>query len=126
MSTFGIAIDPLWRLPLLIVGASQSRSRATLTEDAIDIRFGFAQVRVPYTAIAGLAEREWSWLLGVGIRVASDRTLGLIGSTQGVVQITLKAPTVKGVLFMRHPRNIAVSLSEPAAFIEAVSARLPR
>lgn len=126
MNAFQIAIDPVWQLPLLLVGATPARSTATLGRDSVELQFGFTRVEVPYSAIADVRERDWSWLLGIGIRVASDKTLGLIGSRRGVVQITLKAPTVRGVLFMRHPRNLAISMAEPERFIEAVRARLPQ
>lgn len=124
MSTFEIERDLAWRLPLLVIGATGSRSLATLRDDAIDLRFGIAHVEIPYSNIRSLRPRDWSWLLGIGIRIAGDKTLGLIGSTQGVVQIALKEPTVRGVLFMRHPRNIAVSLSKPDEFIDAVQQRI--
>ena len=101
METFEISRDPLWRLPLLIIGATESRSVATLEDDTIDLRFGFAHVRIPYANIADVRGREWSWVLGIGIRVAGDKTLGLVGSTRGVVQIAFREPTVRGVLFMR-------------------------
>jgi hypothetical protein len=124
MEVFRIERGTLWRAPLALIGATESRSVATLDDEAVDLRFGIAHVRIPYADIRDLAARDWSWWLGVGIRIAGDKTLGLIGSTQGVVQIALKAPTVKGVLFMRHPRNVAVSLAEPEAFIDAVQRRL--
>jgi hypothetical protein len=123
METFAIERDWAWRAPLLIIGATEARSVATLEDDAVDLRFGIAHVRVPYANISELRERKWAWWLGVGIRIDSNKTLGLIGSTSGVVNIALKEPTVNGVLFMRHPRNIAVSLSDPAGFIAAVERR---
>lgn len=125
MESFPIERDWAWRAPLLIIGATESRSVAVLGDEGISIRFGIAHVQIPYGNIRELHPRDWAWWLGIGIRIAPDKTLGLIGSTQGVVQIALKEPTVKGVLFMRHPRNIAVSLSDPAAFIAAVEKRMP-
>jgi hypothetical protein len=58
-----------------------------------------------------------------GRRVAGDATstsLGLVGATSGVVQISLHEPTVDGVIFMRHPRNIEVSLEDPEGFIRTI------
>lgn len=124
METFRIERDVVWRPALMVIAATESRSVATLEDDAVDLRFGIAHLRVPYATIRSVREREWAWWLGVGIRIAGDKTLGLIGSTRGVVQIELKEPTVRGVLFMRHPRNIAVSLEDPVAFIRAVEQRL--
>jgi hypothetical protein len=124
VETFAIERDWAWRAPLLIIAATEARSVATLEDDVVDLRFGIAHVRVPYANIRELKERDWAWWLGIGIRIASDKTLGLIGSTRGVVQIALEEPTVDGVLFMRHPRNIAVSFTDPAGFIAAVEQRM--
>jgi hypothetical protein len=124
MESFAIEREWAWRAPLLIIGATKERSVATLEDECVDLRFGIAHVRVPYANISELREREWACWLGIGIRIASNKTLGLIGSTRGVVNIALKEPTVNGVLFMRHPRNIAVSFSDPAGFVAAVERRI--
>lgn len=124
METFRIARDFAWRLPLLIIGATEARSLVTLGDDAVDIQFGFTRVSIPYSGVRGVNGREWSWLLGVGIRIAGDKTLGLIGSTAGVVQIAVQPGSVKGVMFMREPRNVAVSLEDPNGFMAALEARL--
>jgi hypothetical protein len=124
METFRIARDRAWRLPLLIIGATEARSLVTLGDDAVDVQFGFTRVSIPYADIRGVALRDWSWLLGIGIRIAGDKTLGLVGSTQGVVNIAVQAPNVRGVLFMREPRNVAVSLEDPNRFMGALADRL--
>jgi hypothetical protein len=124
MEKFRIARDWAWRLPLLVVGATEASSYVTLGAEAVEIRFGFTTLEVPYADIRAVSQREWSWLLGIGVRIAGDKTLGLIGSTEGVVQIALHGPTVRGVLFLRHPRNIAVSLEDSASFVDALGARL--
>lgn len=124
MESFRIARDFAWRLPLLIIGATEGRSLVTLGEDALIIQFGFTRVDIPYANIRSVSGREWSWLLGIGIRVAGDKTLGLVGSTQGVVQIALKTPMDRGGLFLRNPRNVAVSLEDPNGFMSAVEDRL--
>jgi len=69
---------------------------------------------------------RWRTRRCIGIRIAGDATLGLIGSSSGVVQIALKQPNEEGGMFLRHPRNIAVSLRDPSGFMSAVEARLPR
>lgn len=123
MESFPILRDPLWRLPLLIIAATASRSIVTVDDDTIDLQFGIARVTIPIANVASVAQREWSWILGIGIRIASDKTLGLIGSTRGVVQIALRERTVDGLLFLRRPRNVAVSLEDPWGFIEAIERR---
>jgi hypothetical protein len=124
MSEFSIARSGIWRLPLKLIGATDARSKAMLEDDAVDVTFGIAHLRIPYANVRSVTPRRWSWWLGVGIRIAGDKTLGLIGATTGVVQIALYEPTVEGVLFMRRPQNIAVSLEDPEGFIRAVEARI--
>lgn len=126
MEQFAIRRDLAWRGPLLLITATASRSIVTVDDDWIDVRFGIAHVRIPITNVAGLQPREWSWLLGIGIRIAGDKTLGLVGSSDGVVQIALREPTVPGVMFLRRPRNVAISFDDPAGFIAAVEQRLPQ
>ena len=124
MTRFQIARDPIWRAPLLLIAATESTSYVDLGRDALDVRFGIAHLTIPYDDIREATPREWSWLLGIGIRIAGDKTLGLVGSTKGVVQIALHRPTVRGVLFMRHPRNIAISLEDPDGFLAALRDRV--
>lgn len=125
MREFTISRSPVWRMPLLLIGATAERSKVTLEGEHVDVRFGAAHVRIPYANIQTVSPRPWSLWLGIGIRVARAKTLGLVGSTSGVVQIALKAPSREGVLFMRHPLNIAVSLDDSDGFIRALEARLP-
>jgi hypothetical protein len=124
LERFQIERDWAWRGPLWLIGATESRAVAVLEESGVTIRFGFVHLEIPFGNIRELCPREWDWWLGIGIRVASDKTLGLIGSTRGVVQIALKEPSVRGVLFMRYPKNIAVSFADPTGFIAAVERRV--
>jgi hypothetical protein len=126
MTRFSIRRDPLWRAPLLVILATDARSYVALGDEAMEVSFGIASLRIPYENVRAVHERPWSFLLGIGIRIAGDKTLGLVGSTHGVVQIALREPTVRGVLFMRHPRNVAISLDDPQAFIEEVQRRIPQ
>jgi hypothetical protein len=124
MREFTISRSPVWRIPLLLIGATAERAKVTLEDDLLDVRFGPAHVRIPYSNIRTVSPRSWSLWRGIGIRIAGDKTLGLVGATTGVVQIALKAPSFEGVLFMRHPHNIAVSLDDPDGFVRAVEERL--
>lgn len=126
MSEFPIARSAVWRLPLMLIGATAARSTVSLEDEVIDVVFGFAHVRIPYANVRAVSRRTWNMWLGIGIRIAGDKTLGLVGSTAGVVQVALREPNVDGVMFMRHPRNIAVSLEDADGFIRAVEGRLAR
>ena len=39
MDSFRIAIDPVWQLPLLLIGATPARSTATLGHDSVELQF---------------------------------------------------------------------------------------
>jgi|JRYL01.1.fsa_nt_gb hypothetical protein len=126
MERFQIARDPLWRAPLMLIGADAERSHVTFATDALDVQLGMARVRVPYANVREAKRRTWPWYLGIGIRIAGDKTLGLVGSTKGVVQLSFREPTVDGVLFMRRPNHLAVSLEDPEGFLAELQKRLPR
>ena len=60
----------------------------------------------------------------MSLRLAGDKTYGLIGSTRGVVQIALREPHGERVFPIGRPRNVAVSLDRPDDFIRAVEEQL--
>ncbi len=58
------------------------------------------------------------------MRIASGRTLGLIGSTEGVVVVTLRQERLFKVPFKMRFRRLAASMEQPEAFIAALKKRL--
>jgi hypothetical protein len=109
--------------PLLaLFGGTPSRSYVDVREHAIRFRFGWAFDQIIARAeIVSARPRSWPWWGGIGWRAWGD-TVGLIGSTQGVVDVQLRTPRWAwlAVIPWRFTR-IAVSLQDPDDFIRAMS-----
>ena len=58
--------------------------------------------------------------MGIGWRAGFGSHYGLIGSYQGIVELTLREPI--RVLNLLNFTRIAVSLEEPEAFLQALDA----
>ena len=58
--------------------------------------------------------------MGVGWRAGFGGRYGLIGSYQGIVELTLREPIQ--ILSLFNFTRIAVSLEEPEAFLQALDA----
>ena len=58
--------------------------------------------------------------MGIGWRAGFGSHYGLIGSYQGIVELTLREPI--RVLNLLNFTRIAVSLEEPGAFLQALDA----
>lgn len=120
---FPIRIGTIWRPFMLFLGATPANSYVELEGDEIRLRFGlgFNQTIVRKNVI-GAAERSWSFINGMGV-IAGGQVFGLIGSTGGVVELTLRDPV--RLRFVGYPwsvRRIAISLDNPQGFIHAVLA----
>lgn len=115
-------IDTWWAPLLLVGGATQHNSFVDLTDDEVIMHFGLIfRDKVPRGDIEGVKIRAWPLWYGVGWRGLPPGTVGLIGSYQGVVEITLrKRRRAWGVL---PYSRICVSLENPDAFIDAVTGR---
>lgn len=125
---FSIRIDPVWRPLMLVGGASPTNSYVELEGDQLALRFGvlFSQ-RMPVSDVASAAGRSWAWWQGYGVRAWGDQ-LGLIGSAENVVELTLREPKRVSIGFVPWPfgvRRIAVSLEDPQGFMDAFDTARP-
>lgn len=125
MSRFPIHIDPVWSVPLLLIGATHERSYVEVGETELEITFGIGTEKVAIADIASVAPHEWSAFYGIGHRVGYGG-MGYIGSTDNVVKITFKRPLSFNLLLGFHKdfTSFFVSVDDPAAFIAAVQARI--
>jgi hypothetical protein len=115
---FAIRIDPIWRPFLLFIGATPSNSYVELHDDAVRMRFGrgFDQA-IARDNIASMSRGSWSWINGMGV-IAGGSTLGLVGSTRGIVEIRLRTPVALRYVGYGHQSNcVAVSLRDAEGFI---------
>ncbi len=116
---FPMQLDAWWR-PLLLVGvATPDNSYLELTDDELSLHFGLLFNRTIHREqIESAAEADWPLWMGVGWRAGFGGRYGLIGSYQGIVELTLREPV--RILNLLNFTRIAVSLEEPKAFLQAL------
>ena len=118
---FLMQLDPWWRPLLLVGGATPDNSYMELADDRLSLYFGLLFNRtIPREQIESAAEADWPLWMGVGWRAGFGGRYGLIGSYQGIVELTLREPI--RVLNLLNFTRIAVSLEEPEAFLQALDA----
>jgi hypothetical protein len=121
---FPIRMDA-WARPLLVIGgATRENAWVELDEDSLAMHFGFLFGHtVPRSEIVSAHKRDWPLWMGIGWRNYFTNLFGLIGSTEGVVEIRIVNPIrIWGVL---QCRRIAVSLEQPDQVLAALGAPPP-
>jgi len=114
---FQIRIDPIWRAPLLLGGATRDNSHVELTDAGVRFRFGLLFDRlVPYEDIKAVFGRSWPFLYGIGWRSNLRGVIGIVGSYHDVVEVRLKRRIARAWGLFPVDR-IGVSLEEPERFI---------
>ena len=90
---FPMQLDPWWRPLLLVGGATPDNSYPELTDDGRSLHFGLLFNRtILREQIESVAEADWPLWMGVGWRAGFGGRYGLIGSYQGIVELTLREP----------------------------------
>lgn len=116
---YPMRVEAIWRPLLLAGGATRENSHVETSETEVRFRFGvLTDETVPRSEIAGAERMQWSWLGGVGWRLAW-RGVGLIGSRRDVVRVRLKSRRRVRILLptLFTVEWIAVSVREPEALI---------
>ena len=118
---FPIRMDG-WARPLLLAGgATRENAYVELDDEDLAIQFGFLFGRtIPRSEIVSADKRTWPLWMGIGWRAGPilGRLLGLIGSTEGVVELRLLNPIpVWGLL---RCTRLAISLQQPDEFLAAL------
>lgn len=125
---FNIRIDPVWRPLMLIVAATPSNSYVEIESETLRARYGsIINESLPLQNVANAAGRSWEWWQGIGVRAFGEQ-LGLIGSLENVVELTLREPVRVSFGFVPWPfgiRRIAVSLDDPQGFLDAFDTARP-
>lgn len=124
MENYPIRLDDIWRALLPLIGVRKSTAFVELDNEALNIRFGWLRERIGLEELSSVEPMKWPFLYGVGLRIAPKKTLGLIGSTQEVVAIKLRAPRQFRVPFKLNVETLAISVESHEQFIEAVQARM--
>jgi hypothetical protein len=121
---YNMRIDPIWRPLLLVGGATAANSYAEIEGAELRIRYGLFRHTLQLANVASAAGRSWPLWGGIGWRAWGEQ-LGLIGSTENVVELQLNEAERFGLGFVPWPfgvRRIAISLEDPQAFIDALTA----
>lgn len=126
---FTISRTPTWRWLLALLGATEKRAKVRLDDDSMDVEFGPFHHRIALADVSKVAVRDlpW-WQYSIGWRTNLNGSVGLLGSTSNVVQVSLSKP-FKAHLFAGVRvtcRELFVSLDAPDAFVTAVGNKLGR
>ena len=119
---FNIRRDTAWKAPLLLIGATEANSYIELRDEDLLVRFGVHESRVELSDIVSAQTKEWPIWNGIGIRIGSGKRLGLVGSTEGVVELGLK-PDVHVTFLGITCASLACSLEDPEGFLKALHER---
>jgi hypothetical protein len=125
MACFPARISPLWRLPMLVVGATPNNSYVELDDDALVVRFGWFNDRIPLAEISGAERTKWRFIDGLGVRFNRE-TMAYVGSRDGTVKVHMRAPRRFPAPFgMQITRgSVTVALLDPDGFIAELGRRL--
>ncbi len=124
MTSYPLRLDDIWRLLLPIIGATKDNSYMLIDDEMLTVRFGFFETQVPLTQVVDVEHIRWPWYFGVGLRMATGAMIGLIGSTQEVVKVTLREPQTVRVPFKMQVESIAASVEGHQRFIDELQTRL--
>jgi hypothetical protein len=110
-------------VPLLVLGATPGRAWVDLDHEGLVAHFGLFRLSLPMNVVAGGTSSTWPLLYGIGLRLSFDRTLGLIGSTHGVVTVHLRRPYPARLLFFEVLcKHLAISVEDPVGFLRDLDA----
>lgn len=125
MARFPARISPVWRIPMLVVGATPSNSYVEIEDDDLVVRFGWFRDRIPIEAVVGAERRTWRFIDGLGVRFNRE-TMAYIGSYEGVVRIRVREPRRFPAPFgLKISRSsVTVALLDPDDFIADLERRL--
>ncbi len=126
---FPIRRDAAWRPLLALFGATKRNSYVEVSGGEVALRFGpLFRETLALGDVIDVRHRSWMLINGIGWRTNFLGTVGLIGSTKGVVEIRRRGkgrtPFLVPLRWLPADR-IDVSLEDPSGFIEAVEHARP-
>ena len=122
---FELAISPVWRPALLVLGVTPKRSYIEIGEEDVHVCFGRLEYYFPIEAVEDIRLSNWPLWAGVGARTNFRGTVGLVGTYVNVVKIAFKEPQQMRLLVRTACKQLFLSVAEPHAFIAALKKHTP-
>ena len=115
--TENFLVEPIMHL----FGAKPDVSYVEIENGALRVRMGiWFDETFPLAQIDKIAPSDWPWWGGLGVKLA-HHGVGVVGSSEGVVNIKLKTPQKVTAVVKVDCSQIWVSLVEPEGFMRALS-----
>jgi len=109
-----------------LFGTSAKGSWIEVDDDAVQVRMGvMARGRIPRANIRRAEPMDWAWWAGFGVRWYGPRHWGLIGSTEGVVELAIEPPTRVRMVLPVRVRRLAVSVDDPDELLRLLDPASP-
>jgi len=83
---FALAISPVWRPALLVLGVTAKRFFIEVGEEGFRVSFGRLDYYFPMEAVEGIRLANWPLWAGIGARTNFRGAVGLVGTYVNVVQ----------------------------------------
>lgn len=104
-----------------LFGMSPTSSFVEVDDHQLTAKMGFlARGTVPRAHIKDAHPMEWSRWAGLGVRWYGPRRWGLIGSTEGVIELVIEPPTRMRMIVPVRVRRLALSVEEPDRLLEVL------
>jgi hypothetical protein len=101
-------------------GVKPESTYTDLEADHLEISMGrWFHEKVPLAEIAVIAPSDWPWWGGLGVKLA-HHGIGVVGSTEGIVNIKLKKPQKMHAIAVVEVEQLWVSLVDRDGFLKAL------
>jgi hypothetical protein len=122
---FALAISPVWRPALFVLGVTPKRSFIEIGEEDLHVCFGRLEYCFPLKAAEDVTLSRWPLWAGIGARTNFRGSVGLVGTYVNVVKITFREPQQLRLLVRTKCKELFLSVEEPHAFIAALKKHVP-
>src|SRR6202162_4642963 len=122
---FALAISPVWRPALLLLGVTSKRSFIEIGDEDLHVCFGRLEYYFPLDATEDVTLSRWPLWAGIGARTNFRGAVGLVGTYVNVVKITFKQPQQLRLLVRTTCKALYLSVEDPQAFMAALKKHVP-
>jgi hypothetical protein len=115
--THNLLLEPI----LHASGVNADSTYVELGNGELEVAMGrWFHERIPLADISAVAPSEWPWYGGLGVKL-HHHGIGVVGSTEGIVNVKLKAPRKMRAVAMFDSEQLWISLEDPDGFMKALS-----